>query len=367
MKAKLAILALALSMLLAACDNGGESTESTSAESSVATTSEESVASEVSEEVSEESSEESTATEGGTELHLHRAYSAPNGDRGFGRFVVAIADDKIVDVAIDEFELQDAEGGLTGVPNSDGAFGEGFAEGKILASKLENNEPYSAMMAEFAGSTKTIEDNYQAIIDFAKGKTVAELEEVINGATPGEPVDAVTGATLANTVGYLQGIVDAAKSDYDVSVGTVEDLANVELKAMQGAPHGDRGFGDAVVAMEGDKIVVASIDEFQFSEGEGVPSSDGAFGEGYADPAKPLASKIAISDSYSANIAEKAGSTVQYKDNMAAIEDFAAGKTAAEVQETVDGATPGEAIDAVTGATLADTAGYLQMIIDATK
>ena len=119
-------------------------------------------------------------------------------------------------------------------------------------------------------------------------------------------------------------------------------------------------------SMEGDKIVAASIDEFQFSAGEGVPSSDAAFAEGYADPETPLVSKVITSDSYSQVMAEKAGSTVEFKDNLAAIEDFTAGKTAAEVQEVVDGSEGGP-IDAVTGATLADTAGYLQLIIDATK
>lgn len=317
-------------------------------------------------EAASEETEEAGETAGGMELSLHRSYSAPNGDRGFGRFVVALVDGKIVDVAIDEFEFQDAKGGLTGVPNSDGAFGEGYAEGKILASKLENNEAYSANMAEFAGATNMMEENYEAIIEFAKGKTVEELEEVINGATPGQPVDAVTGATLANTVGYLQGIVDAAKDDTDVTVGMVSDASQVELKSTLGAPHGDRSFGDAVVAMEGDKIVAASIDEFQFSAGEGVPSSDAAFAEGYADPETPLVSKVITSDSYSQVMAEKAGSTVEFKDNLAAIEDFTAGKTAAEVQEVVDGSEGGP-IDAVTGATLADTAGYLQLIIDATK
>ena len=42
-----------------------------------------------------------------------------------------------------------------GVPNADGAFGESFKAGKVLASKNENAEQYSKNMAEKGGATNT--------------------------------------------------------------------------------------------------------------------------------------------------------------------------------------------------------------------
>ena len=35
--------------------------------------------------------------------------------------------------------------GVTGVPNSDGGFGENIAEGKVLGSKRVNNDYYSTI------------------------------------------------------------------------------------------------------------------------------------------------------------------------------------------------------------------------------
>lgn len=294
---------------------------------------------------------------GGDEVVLHRAYGAPHGDKGFSRVVVATVGDEIIDVALDEFQYLNAESAV-GVPNSDGSFGEGSVEGVVLASKVENDDLYSGMM-ENAGSTVSIADNYAAIEEFAKGKTISELEEVANAATAGEPIDAVSGATLTDTKGYLQAIIDAAKDDSMTVTATVADSSTVELKAGQGAPHGDKSFGDAVVLVDGDTIVAASIDEFQYFGGEGVPNSDGSFGESYADAV--LVSKWVNDEAYSAAMAN-AGSTKNIAEGYITIVDYAAGKTISEVGET---AAEGEgAVDTVSGATLVDTAGYLQMIVN---
>ena len=64
-------------------------------------------------------------------------------------------------------------------------------------------------------------------------------------------------------------------------------------------------------------------------------------------------------------MAEKAGSTIDLKSNYNAIEEFVIGKTAKEIQSTVDENEAGKPVDAVTGATLVDTVGYLQLIVDA--
>ena len=218
MKAKFLVLLLALTFAISACSSPekakgeGDSDQSANSES----VAEESNASSQSEEKSEqvEESAESAQSEeiaGAVELHLHRSYLAPNGDRGFARLVVALADDKVVDVVMDEYEYFEEGGFAQPLPNDDGAFGEGAAEGKFLGSKLDNNEGYSANMKEKAGSTVAFKDNIKAIVDFASGKTVADLEKVLSTSEAGKPVDGVTGATLADTYGYLQFIVEAAK------------------------------------------------------------------------------------------------------------------------------------------------------------
>jgi hypothetical protein len=67
-------------------------------------------------------------------------------------------------------------------------------------------------MKEAGGSTVALDTNYNAIQAFADGKTVAELEAAIkaNGTDP--MVDAVSSATLADTNGYLNAILSAAKA-----------------------------------------------------------------------------------------------------------------------------------------------------------
>ena len=51
--------------------------------------------------------------------------------------------------------------------------------------------------------------NFDAIQNFAVGKTISELEDV--AAKGAEAVDAVSGATLVDTAGYVGVLVDAAK------------------------------------------------------------------------------------------------------------------------------------------------------------
>lgn len=319
---------------------------------------------EAGEEDTEETSEETPAEMGN--LVLHRAYPKEV-DRSFTNVVVATSGDKIVDAIIDEYQYYEADSDYKAVPNSDGAFGEGTAEGKILGSKIDNNEAYSADMKE-AGGEITLLDNYNAVTDFVKGKTIAELEDFLNENDDEQILDAVTGATFKSTPNLVRMIVEAAKDNTFVASGDAENPDDVEIRYTLGAPHGDKGFGNAVVAVEGDKIIAASIDEYQYLDGgTGVPGSEGGFGEGYKDSNVVLGSKLENNEMYSDLMTEHAESTVALKDNYAAIENFVAGKTVEEVKAVIESATPGEAIDEVTGATLVDTAGYLQLIIDAVE
>ncbi|MBQ7848956.1 MAG: hypothetical protein IJ343_04460 [Clostridia bacterium] len=141
-------------------------------------------------------------------LKLNQIQWAAHGTKCFAVITVVLEGDVIVAAHIDEFQVG---ANMVGVPNSENGFG-GFADGKVLYSKRVNAEAYSANMAK-AGSTVALDVNYDIIQAYAEGKTVAELEAAINGFANDKQaaVDAVTGATLVDTLGYLQGILVCAK------------------------------------------------------------------------------------------------------------------------------------------------------------
>lgn len=155
------------------------------------------------------------------EVVLGQVDYAAHGAGCFAVITVALQDDVILAAKIDEFQFINDREDLkaVGVPNSDASFGESYPEGKVLGSKRTNNELYSLNMQR-AGSTVQIAANYDAIEAFAKGKTIAELEAFVSGytaETKAEAIDAVSGATTADTWGYLNGILAAAKAATNVT------------------------------------------------------------------------------------------------------------------------------------------------------
>ena len=142
-------------------------------------------------------------------VKLGQSIFAAHGTKCFAVITVAMDGDKIAAAHIDEFQWMATE--AVGVPNSDADFGASYPEGKVLASKRVNNDMYSANMAN-AGSTVALATNYDIIEEYVVGKTVAELEAELEGKTKEEMVDAVSGATLVDTLGYLQGVLAAAKN-----------------------------------------------------------------------------------------------------------------------------------------------------------
>lgn len=149
-----------------------------------------------------------------------------------------------------------------------------------------------------------------------------------------------------------------------------EEASGVTIKAMYTAPHGNQSFASTFVVMDGDTVFDVILDEYQFMEGDdwdGVPNADEGFAEGYADELT-LISKRENSDGYSAMMTDIAESTTSYNDNLDAIQEFAIGKTIAEIEEAItnlDGLGEDEEIaDVVSGATFVDTNGYLQAIVD---
>ena len=143
------------------------------------------------------------------EIKLGQVQWAAHGTKCFAVLTVVLQGDVIVAAHIDEYQVG---AGMVGVPNSENGFG-GFTDGKVLYSKRVNAAAYSANMTK-AGSTVALDVNFDLIQDFCVGKTVAELEAVIAGfnGDATAAVDAVTGATLVDTLGYLTGLLEAAKA-----------------------------------------------------------------------------------------------------------------------------------------------------------
>ena len=143
------------------------------------------------------------------EIKLGQVQWAAHGTKCFAVMTVVLQGDVIVAAHIDEYQVG---AGMVGVPNSENGFG-GFTDGKVLYSKRVNAAAYSANMTK-AGSTVALDVNYDLIQNCCVGKTVAELEAVIAGfnGDATAAVDAVTGATLVDTLGYLTGLLEAAKA-----------------------------------------------------------------------------------------------------------------------------------------------------------
>ena len=305
------------------------------------------------------------ATEG--KLVLRRSLKAPHGEGSFARIAVVTDGDKLVDVTIDELQYFDEDSDFEALPNQDEdtEFKAGNAEGKILGSKIMNDEQYSAMMKEKAESTVSIWDNYVAIEEFAMGKTIDELKEVVEDAEDGKPIDAVTGATLVDTKGYLEAIIETAESRDNYTIFEAENLDDIKVQQLYGTAGNKNAVTDTFVVLEGDKIIAANIDEYQFMEGKGVPNSDKKFGENYADSEKVLASKLENNEDYSKQMMDMAKATNTLKDNFKAIGDFVVGKTPEEIKEVIDNSEAGKPVDAISGATLTSTVGYLEEIYNA--
>lgn len=325
------------------------------------------------EDSSVEESTEEVATDEVSEngVSIKMAYGAPHGDKSFSVTYVVMDGDVVAKALIDEFQfLADGEA----VPNSDGAFGEGFAEDVILASKRQNDEAYSANMTEIAGATQTYSASMDAVQAFAEGKTLDEindaLEELDGLEDDASPADVVSGSTFVDTRGYLQTIVDVAENGFEFTGVESADLSNAELIYDLQPTSGDSAVSLVAVLKDGDTILAAAQDELQFTEGEGVPNSDAGFGEGFAED-NVLISKLMNDESYSARMAEIANATQTYSESLTAISQAVAGKTVEEVEAIIEELAgldeDGNVADVVSGSTFAETSVYLDAIINTAK
>ena len=305
---------------------------------------------------------ENVQIEGG--LQIGQAYAAAHGTSCFTYAVAAVQDDVIVAAYIDEFQFFDAGDDVTGVPNSDADFGADYAEGKVLGSKRENDAYYSEMMASHAGATVTLGANFDAIQNYAVGKTIDEIEATASGENA---VDAVSGATLADTAGYLNAIAQAARNaQQNQAVEFTGESDQLALNVAYGAAHDTKCFTLAAALTDGENIVLSYLDDLQFmSTADGVtgaPNSDADFGANVTE-GKVLASKRENAAYYSENMA-KAGSTVAIDANFDAIQNHVNGMSIADTEALAAEESP---VDAISGATLVDTAGYLATILAAAQ
>ena len=379
-KIKLASLALALSLVFVGCGNqaakdAGEKAKNVAEEAKDAASDAKDKAENAAEDAKDAAEDAKDAAEDKAEdlkanfegkLVLRRSLEAPHGEGSFARVAVVTDGEKIVDASIDEFQYFDEGSDFVALPNqdSDTEFKKGAKEVKILGSKVVNSEAYSKLMTEKAKSTVSISDNYKAIQDFAKGKTIDELKEVVEGAEDGKAIDSVTGATLVDTKGYLQAIINTAEKSEN-AVAFEGDPANIKLQQFFGTAGANNAVTDTFVVVADGKIVAASIDELQYIADAGVPNSDKKFGENYADPAKKLSSKLENNEEYSKMMKDMAKATKNLDENYKAIEEFVVGKTPEEIKEVIDANENGKPVDAVTGATLNNTVGYLEEIYKA--
>lgn len=371
---------MSVTFLLASCSNNTQNgSEDTVNSDEVVEQMDESTESatdtvEESEDTEDSASADSTVEENQAhQMTLKLGYGAPHGERSFSAIFVGLEGDTITNVSIDEFQFMDASEDYQGVPNSDTDFGEGYDENQVLISKVENNEAYSKLMAEKAAATNSLVEGYQAISEFAEGKTISELEEAIDDLhrveDPSGISDVVSGATLVDTPGYLEEIVRVAKDGFEFSTDGVEDIENAELSYSLQTPHGSKSFALVGVLHQDDMIIAAIQDELQFMDDadvEGVPNSDQAFGEAYHENSI-LISKRANTESYSELMVDKGNATMTYDENHQAISEFVVGMTVQELQEVIDqlaGKESEETTDTVSGATFADETSYLEAILN---
>ncbi len=138
--------------------------------------------------------------------------------------------------------------------------------------------------------------------------------------------------------------------------------ANLQIGQYIGACHGTHCFSVVTAVVEGDKIVKAFIDEFQFMDhnAEGVvavPNSDDATGLGGSYTGDNwLGSKRQSNTYYSNNMKNRAGATMEIAAGFDAIQAYYEGKTIAEIEGGAD---------AVSGCTLADASNYVKGVAEA--
>lgn len=300
-----------------------------------------------------------------TELKIGQAFYAAHGTKSFATATVVMNGDKILLAYIDEYQYLDGTK-FTGVPNSENMTAY-IKDGYVLGSKRVNNAAYSANMKTAANATTEIAANYNAIQAYVVGKTVKDLTD-LTAKTKEEVTDAVSGATLVDTSGYLKAIVEAANAA-TTTAKYKGDLKKLVLNQVDGAAHGTKSFAVTTVLTDGTKVVLSYIDEFQYFAADkftGVPNSESFTTDGSIKTGYVLGSKRVNAVAYSENMKTNGGATVAIDANFNAIQSYADGKTITDI-ETLSKKTTAEVTDAISTATLTDSPNYLAEIVKAAQ
>jgi hypothetical protein len=200
-------------------------------------------------------------------VKLGQVQYAAHGQQAFAVITVAVQDGTVLSALIDEYQVMSGEG-VVGVPNSDAAFGAnivGSEDGKVLGSKRVNNAYYSGNMASRGGATQELLVSWQAIEAFVAGKTIAELELYAADKAAAAGADVISGATLADTLNYLKGIIIAANQAANIQTGhyTVYNKTGETVKELYLAYNATGEKGENLVgeglADNGVKTVIKSI------------------------------------------------------------------------------------------------------------
>jgi hypothetical protein len=291
------------------------------------------------------------------EVSLYRGYYAGHGDKCFTQAVVAVdADGLIVALNIDDYQYLDkTTEGITPLPNATRGLSAGNIDTMWLASKRANDAYYSTNMAEKGEATQGWLESMSAVEAYAIGKKPSELASV--------ELDAVSGSTLEDTPGYLAGVNQIVKDAIHVSKGSFDvEGAELKLGVVNVAAHGANSFTNSAALVQGETLVCANIDEFQYMDGTnpeviGVPNSAGAFGTTNYVPGRVLGSKIINDKTYSKNMAEKGEATQGWLESITAIEENLIGGKISEFSVSE--------FDTVSGATLSDTPNYSKSALTA--
>ncbi|NPD31627.1 hypothetical protein HLV37_07155 [Eggerthellaceae bacterium zg-1084] len=140
--------------------------------------------------------------------------------------------------------------------------------------------------------------------------------------------------------------------------------STIHLKRGYGSVHGDRGFAQAVVAVdEAGVIVAACVEEFEATKAgkEGmtpVPNADLTLGKGFAE-GFTLFSKLDNDAWYSGMMEQFASATQRWSVSQRAVARSLAGREVGKIE-----AEGQDQVDAIAGATLADAAQYRALILE---
>ncbi len=146
-------------------------------------------------------------------------------------------------------------------------------------------------------------------------------------------------------------------------------LAEAKIGQTLYAAHGTKCFSLMTVAVDGDVIVDAYIDEFQVMDSTlttPVPNAENMFGDKLGEN-QQLASKRLNNDYYSELLSSHAQATNTLAANYEAIEAFVTGKTITDLEALLAGTEAAAMVDAVAGCTLVDTYGYVAGLVEAAK